>query len=208
MAGSVIKEIGANVLVYDTGKDLDSVDGDLLGLIENSYDALCVADGNSRIVLLNRAFEKVMGLPVNEMMGQRILDIVEAGLTDTAATVKVLQSGREETVIINTSAGRQVISTGVPVYDSDSKINRVFCNLRNVADLLRHSEDFGQNEQSHHLSGVNDFRNKQAIRVRIATRTIFDPSTNGAGLCASRARRYARRCGRFQLPAPSSRPPE
>jgi PAS domain S-box-containing protein len=170
MAGSVIKEIGANVLVYDTGKDLDSFDGDLLGLIENSYDALCVADGNSRIVLLNRAFEKVMGLPVNEMMGQRILDIVEAGLTDTAATVKVLQSGREETVIINTSAGRQVISTGVPVYDSDHRINRVFCNLRNVADLLRYAEDFGQHEQSHHLSGVNDFRNRQAIRVRIATR--------------------------------------
>jgi PAS domain S-box-containing protein len=170
MAGSIIKEIGTNVLVYDTGKDLDTVDTDLLGLIENSHDALCVADGNSRIVLLNRAFEKVMGLPLNEMVGQRIRDIVEAGITDTAATVKVLESGREETVTIHTSAGRQVLSTGVPVYDSDSRINRVFCNLRNVADLLRHADDFALDISHDHLSSVNDFSKRHSASVYVATR--------------------------------------
>ena len=32
-----------------------------------------------------------MGFPVREMVGRRIIDIVTAGLTDTAATLEVLR---------------------------------------------------------------------------------------------------------------------
>ena len=170
MSRNTIREIGDNVLVYDDGKDMDQVDRDIFGLIENSHDALCVADGNSRIILLNRAFEKVMGLSVQEMVGKTILGIVEAGITDTAATVQVLKSHKEETVIINTSTGKQVLSTGVPVYDNEKRIHRIFSNLRSVADLIRHGEESGSVAPYPHARGLNGLRLKKPDGTGIVTR--------------------------------------
>lgn len=170
MSKNTIREIGDNVLVYDDGKDMDQVDKDIFGLIENSHDALCVADGNSRIILLNRAFEKVMGLSVQEMVGKTIRGIVEAGITDTAATVQVLKSHKEETVIINTSTGKQVLSTGVPVYDNDNRIHRIFSNLRNVADLIGHGEEFGSLAPCQHPLHFKRLHVKRSAGTGIVTR--------------------------------------
>ena len=58
------KHIGKTLHVYDVMADIALFNRDLLGLIEHSYDALCTADGESRILLVNEPFEKVMGIPI------------------------------------------------------------------------------------------------------------------------------------------------
>ncbi|MBU0514788.1 MAG: sigma 54-interacting transcriptional regulator [Proteobacteria bacterium] len=141
-------------------------------MIDNSYDAVCIADGSSRMLLLNRAFEKVMGLAIKDLIGKRILDLLALGLTDTAATVKVLETGRQATVTINTRAGRQVLSTGVPVYGDDQKIHRIFCNLRDVTDLVHLREQYNASQclASRYLMELQEFKSSEAMRSRIMTR--------------------------------------
>ncbi|HPJ68138.1 MAG TPA: sigma 54-interacting transcriptional regulator [Desulfobacteraceae bacterium] len=167
-----VKKIGKILHVYNTVKDMELFNHDLLGMIEHSYDALCIADGESRILLLNEAFEKVMGIPIRDIIGKRIIDLVAAGVTDTSATQKVLESGKQETVIINSRAGRQVLSTGVPVYGQDHRIKRVFCNLRDVTDLVRLREEFeiSQRLASKYLLELQERKKSDALRSRIVTR--------------------------------------
>ena len=121
----IVQNIGNIVHTYDTQHDLADFNQDLLGMIDRSYDAVCIADGQSRILLLNQAFEKVMGIPIREIIGRKILDLVDEGFTDTAATKRVLETGEQATVSINTRNGRQVLSTGVPVYGPNKRIRRV-----------------------------------------------------------------------------------
>lgn len=172
MSSQDIREIGNGLVVCQSAAELDSFNRELSGMIENSYDALCIADGESRIVLLNRAFEEVMGFPIKDMIGQKIIDIVTAGLTDTAATVEVLRSGRQSTVTIHTSAGRKALSTGVPVYNAERKVERIFCNLRNVEDLLGVEDLAAPSDRavSRHVHSLQGQILVDHLRARLITR--------------------------------------
>lgn len=144
-------------------RELEERNHDLLGMIENSYDALAIADGESRLLLLNPAFERVMGIKNSDIIGRRIKDLVKEGISDTAATVKVLETGKAQTVLINTIAGRQVLSTGIPVFDRHGKIAKVYCNLRDITELNHLKEKYEQSQKlvSKYLLELQEARRAQ-----------------------------------------------
>lgn len=163
---------GNLVHIYDQERDMAVLNDDLMGMLSNSYDAVCIADGESRMLLLNQAFQKVMGIPIREVIGRRIATMVAQGVTDTAATLRVLETRGPATVTINTRAGRQVLSTGVPVFDSDGKIRRVFCNLRDVTDLLQLRESYSASRRlaSRYLLELQELRSVRETSERLVTR--------------------------------------
>lgn len=130
MAKQSFKTTGNLYHVYNTEQAMDMLNEDLLGVIQQWDDAVCIADGDSRMLLLNPAFERVMGVKNSECIGRRITDMVQHGMSDTAASIKVMESGRNETVMIKMATGHKVISTGTPVYDGNQRIRRILCSLR------------------------------------------------------------------------------
>ncbi len=167
-----IRRIGNLVHVYDSVRELEIINRDLVGMISNSYDGVCIADGDSRILLVNQAFEKVMGMGLEDSVGRRIKDLIAEGVTDTSATIHVLESRQQETVLINTLAGRQVLSTGVPVFGPDGQIERVYCNLRDVTELVRLREQFGASQRlaSQYFLELQELKKSQTTRRQIITR--------------------------------------
>ena len=115
--------------------ELEHQNRDLLGMLENSYDGLLIADNESRILYINPSIERIMGLKYPDSIGQTTREQIEKGITDASATLKVIESGQKETVVINTINGKIALSTGVPSYDSNGKIHRVYCNVRDITDL-------------------------------------------------------------------------
>ncbi len=144
-------------------RELEDRNHDLLGMIEHSYDALAIADGESRLLLLNPAFERVMGIKNSEIIGRRIKELVDEGISDTAATLKVLETGKAQTVLINTIAGRQVLSTGIPVLDRHGKISKIYCNLRDITELNHLKEKYEQSQKlvSKYLLELQEARRRQ-----------------------------------------------
>jgi PAS domain S-box-containing protein len=171
---SLIIREGYSKNIQERLHQLEDLNRDLLGMVENSYDAMCIADGRGKILLLNPAFEKVMGFKNKEFIGKKIPNIVKEGLTDTAATVEVLKTGKEETVIINTITGKQVLSTGKPVYDKQGKIYRIYCNLRDVTDLnaLGEQYEISQKLASKYLIELNELKKLQVSQKGFVTRNI------------------------------------
>lgn len=115
--------------------ELESANNDLLGMIENSFDGLAIQDGETRLLLLNPAFYKIMGFEDVPCLGRTTKEIVKDGLCDNAAGIKVAETGKQQTVMIHTKSGRHVLSTGVPVFDKSGKIHRIYCNLRDITEL-------------------------------------------------------------------------
>jgi len=147
--------------------ELEELNKDLMGMVENSYDGLAIVDGDSRLLLLNPSFERVMGLSNKEIIGRKIKDLVSEGVSDTAASLKVIETGKAQTVIINTMAGRQVLSTGVPVFDRDGKIRRIYCNLRDITELNILKEKFEESQMliSKYLVELHDVRQLQTMKT-------------------------------------------
>ena len=148
--------------------ELEELNRDLMAMFENSYDAFAVADGESRLLKLNPAFERVMGLKNTEMMGRKIKDLVNEGVSDTGATLKVLETRKPQTVIINTMSGKQVLSTGVPVFDRNGKVFRVYCNLRDITELNQLKEKFEESQKliSKYLLELHEVKQHQALQSK------------------------------------------
>lgn len=148
--------------------ELEELNRDLTGMIENSFDAFVVADGESRVLLLNPAFERIMGLKNSDIRGRKIRDLVGEGVSDTAATLKVLETGKPQTVIINTVTRRQVLSTGVPVFDRNGKVFRVYCNLRDITELNQSKEKFEESQKiiSKYLLELHEVKQRQAMQSK------------------------------------------
>lgn len=125
---------------------LDAINRDLMGMIENCYDALAILDGESRIILVNPAFERVMGVNREESIGQTVREGHARLGVDPGASLKVIETGKPQTVIINLGPDRQVLSTGIPVFDSDGRIHRIYCNLRDITELNQLKEKFERSQ--------------------------------------------------------------
>ncbi len=125
---------------------LEELNRDLMGMIENSYDALTILDGEGRHLHLSPAFERVTGMKIADILGRKISDISAEKGTDTGASAKAIETGRPQTVIANTRNGRQVLSTAVPVFDQNGKIVRIYCNLRDITELNQLKVRFEQSQ--------------------------------------------------------------
>ncbi|MCB8817181.1 PAS domain-containing protein, partial [Desulfosporosinus shakirovi] len=160
-------------------KQLEHLNRDYLGMLENSYDGLLIADGESRILYINPSIERIMGLKYPDSIGQTTKALIEAGITDASATLKVIESGQKETVVINTINGKIALSTGVPSYDSNGKIHRVYCNVRDITDLNQLKQKHQQTQvlASKYLAELNQLKknnNSEIIAHSKEMRKVID----------------------------------
>lgn len=147
-------------------RELEEMNRDLLGMVENSFDGLAIIDSETRLLMLNPAFYKIMGFEDVPCLGRTTREIVKEGLTDNAASIHVVETGKPQTVIINTIAGRQVLSTGVPVFDQSGKIHRIYCNLRDITELNSLKEKYEQSQKliSKYLVELHEVKKLQTMR--------------------------------------------
>ncbi|MDD3653023.1 MAG: sigma 54-interacting transcriptional regulator [Desulfotomaculaceae bacterium] len=117
-------------------------------MFENSFDAMSIADCDGRLILVNPAFERIMGVKKSDALGRRIQDLINEGISDASAALKVFETGKEETVMLNTIKGRQVLSTGIPSYDHSGRIFRVYCNLRDLTELNQFKQKWEQSQKT------------------------------------------------------------
>ncbi len=125
---------------------LEELNRDLMGMIENSYDALTILDGEGRHLHLSPAFERVTGTKIADILGRKMDEVPGEKGTDPGASAKVIETGRPQTVIVNTRHGRQVLSTAVPVFDEKGAIVRIYCNLRDITELNQLKARFEQSQ--------------------------------------------------------------
>lgn len=143
---------------------LEAQNRDLSGMVQNSYDGMAIMDDEGRLILLNPAVERIMGLKNDETLNRKVSDLITEGIIDNGSTIKVLETGQRQTVLINTVAGRQVLSTGTPVLDAEGKVQRIYCNLRDVTGLneLREKFELSQTLLSKYLLELNEVKQQKA----------------------------------------------
>src|SRR5208283_5951270 len=90
---------------------LEDLNRDLVGLIENSYDALTIMDGEGRHLLVSPAFERITGRKIADVLGRKVRDFLKETGSSPAASEKVIETGLSQTAMVNGGAGRQLLAT-------------------------------------------------------------------------------------------------
>ena len=125
---------------------LEDLNRDLVGLIENSYDALTIMDGEGRHLLVSPAFERITGRRIEDVLGRKVGDFLEEKASAPAASEKVIETGQPQSAMVDRGTGRQLLATAVPAFGRDGKISRIYCNLRDITELIRLKEKLEQSQ--------------------------------------------------------------
>ena len=108
---------------------------ELKAIIDSSFDGIFITDGQGRVMLVNKAYERITGIRAEEVLGKNMADLVMDGFYDESVTMRVLENNRTKTIVQKVRTGKTIVVTGNPIYDSRGEIIRVVTNVRDVTEL-------------------------------------------------------------------------
>jgi len=117
--------------VYRLQKELSSI-------MENSYDGIILADGET-FFNVNASFGRITGIAPSSLIGKKIDELdIERHICLTAISELIhLTRVHKKTLTLQRrlSDGNEIFITGNPVFDSRGKIVRVVVNIRDITEL-------------------------------------------------------------------------
>jgi PAS domain S-box-containing protein len=104
------------------------------GLQNNARDAFLISDAKGKILYVNTAIENVTGLKAEIHLGKNIQELIKDRLITHSATFDAVRQQKAVRREVNTIAGKKLLSTASPVFNSKGRINRVVCNIKDITD--------------------------------------------------------------------------
>ena len=100
----------------------------------SAKDAFLISDSRGKILYVNNLIENVTGIKAETHLGKNIQQLIKDRLITHSATFDAVRQQTPVSREVNTIAGKKLISTASPVFNSTGKINRVVCNIKDVSD--------------------------------------------------------------------------
>ncbi|VBB09697.1 pas fold-4 [Lucifera butyrica] len=127
-----------NRLLEQMAGELETVcqlNKELDGIIESSYDGICVADGQGVTLRVNAAYKRLVGLQDRDVLGVHSKELEREKIIFPSATLLVLREKRPVTVMQETKSGKKVLATGTPIFNEQGIIVRIVTNIRDLTEL-------------------------------------------------------------------------
>ncbi len=106
-------------------------------LLTHSKDGLFVVDHEGKVVMVNRATEKMFDFKIRDVLGRNVSDLVKEGFYEPSVSLRVLRQKKVLSLIQTTRQGKKILSTGVPIFDEADKIRFVLVNDRDISHINR-----------------------------------------------------------------------
>ena len=129
--------VGAAMLCGAPGGELASaMDGRLRSILDSVSDGIWICDGEGVILDINAASERLNSVRAADYIGKSVRCIVEQRMVDRSATLDVLETRRQASLIQHiTKTGKQLLVTATPVFDTTGQVGLVVVNERDVTEL-------------------------------------------------------------------------
>lgn len=105
-------------------------------IIENSFDGICISDGEGSVQNLNSAYEGLLNVKKENLIGKHLKDVVHEQHFHDSVVLKVLKEKKPVTIMEEVAeTGKKVMKTGKPIFDEEGKIKRIVTNVRDITLL-------------------------------------------------------------------------
>lgn len=111
-----------------------------------SYDGIHILDSDGKTILINKACERIEGITKEDIGDKTIQQLVEEGYYSESVTLMVLKEKREVTKIQRVKNGKEILVTGMPIYDDNRVITKVIVNSRDITELSNLREEIREKE--------------------------------------------------------------
>lgn len=88
-------------------------------MVEYLGEEIFVADGTGKILFVNPASVKTIGLPVDQIVGRSAEEFEKEGYFSVSSTMEVIRQRKTVNVLQKLKTGKTVLATGVPIFDKE-----------------------------------------------------------------------------------------
>jgi len=106
-------------------------------IMEATFDQITVTDGKGVFLQVNNSSEEIFGMTESEMIGKSVYDYEKLGVFKPSITVEVLKYKKRVTIIQETSFGKRLLATGIPMFNEKGKIIRVINVSKDITESER-----------------------------------------------------------------------
>lgn len=132
---------GVSILFVEEGLHIRIRD-----ILDSSYDGIYITDGEANTIMVNKAYERIAGIKVEELIGRNMNDLVEEGYISKSATLLVLEEKKVITIEQNFKTGKKALVTSTPVFNCTGNITMVVTNVRDITELYELKEKLDEKE--------------------------------------------------------------
>ncbi len=119
-----------------------------LDLIMNLVGELVtITDAKGRILRVNEACERIMGITRNEFEGKSCEWLEEEKIVDHSSTKQVIAEGRIVTVVQTTKSGRRILVNGYPIFDENGQLKKVINITKDITETEQLSEKLAETKR-------------------------------------------------------------
>lgn len=116
-------------------------------VIDALSDGVYITDGNGLTVTVNKAYERITGIPKRRLVGLHMSDVVKAGFISRSVSLEVIKEMRAVTIIQTIGDDHKILVSGTPMFDENGRIEYVVTTVRDVTELLQAKRAEEQLEQ-------------------------------------------------------------
>ena len=152
-AGALYAHPSTEHSIPKTGKksgmvDTNSAEYDLLlrhfnGIFDIIQDGVYISDANGKTLLVNAAYERLVGVSATELIGKTVHELQADGFFNTIVNPTVVASGEIATSVQEVE-GRKVVLHGHPVLNQNGDVDLVVTFVRYITAFSRLKSEIAQ----------------------------------------------------------------
>lgn len=133
---SIVEEIG----------EFKALNRRLEAIIDSSYDGIFVTDGKANTILANKAYERITGVKLEDILGRNMRELVKEGYFSESGSLSAIEEGKQVTLKQRLVSGKEILITSTPVYTTRKNIEFIVTNVRDISDLVNLKEKLSATE--------------------------------------------------------------
>jgi TyrR family helix-turn-helix protein/PAS domain S-box-containing protein len=98
--------------------------------------AIFIDDGNGDTVWINDACAELYLIDQEAIQGRNIEELEKSGIFSPSVAKKVFQKKRKMSILHSNRQGKELLTTGVPIFDKNGKIEMVISTSRDITELV------------------------------------------------------------------------
>ncbi|MGI5887473.1 MAG: sigma 54-interacting transcriptional regulator, partial [Syntrophomonadaceae bacterium] len=167
-AVEVFQDISELEMISEELSYTKQIKEELSAIIDSSFDGFHITDNQGKTLRINKAFERITSIPISDLMGKTIAELVEAGVYCHDVLKLVLEKREPVTISQESKPGNTVIITANPVFDEQGNLFRIVINVRDISELndLRQQLEQARTLSHHYQEELNRYNLADQFVIR------------------------------------------
>ncbi len=167
-AVEVFQDISELELISEELSFTKEIKEELSAIIDSSFDGFHITDDQGKTLRVNQAFERITTIPVSNLLGKTMPELVAEGVYSQDVVKMVLKRREPVTIFQESKPGNTVIITANPVVDDQDNLFRIVINVRDISELndLKQQLEQARTLSQHYQEKLNRYNLAEQFVIR------------------------------------------